>query len=77
MKMPIHTYIYVYCRRLSASLREVVFWGGAGGTWQSAHRVAASSCTEIVGLWRWVNPHYISGHFRNLNWRYLPYIRPI
>ena len=29
-----------------------------------------------------VNPmphifHYINGHFRNLNWRYLPYIRPV
>ena len=21
--------------------------------------------------------HHINGHFRNLNWRYLPYIRPI
>ena len=21
--------------------------------------------------------HLINGHFRNLNWRYLPYIRPI
>ena len=25
-------------------------------------------------LWK---AHFINGHFRNLNWRYLPYIRPI
>ena len=32
--------------------------------------------TGSFGCW-WLIPGKLNGHFRNLNWRYLPYIRPM
>ena len=37
------------------------------------HRITAAFVALFTGLWSFV----VNGHFRNLNWRYLPCIRPI
>jgi hypothetical protein len=37
------------------------------GVWAKAARSRSSRCVK----------KNIKGHFRNLNWRYLPYIRPM
>jgi hypothetical protein len=52
-----------------------VFSGRFGLASCSQRRPGISSSCEVQnshGVFCWFN-----GHFRNLNWRYLPYIRPI
>ena len=50
-----------------------------GCIWDNTHEFAQNSgtsglccCNEAM-----IHGYNFNGHFRNLNWRYLPYIRPI
>ena len=45
-------------------------WAVAGAHWPSTVRGGFMRIYAMFDL-------IINGHFRNLNWRYLPYIRPI
>ena len=45
--------------------------------WQNGHLHHPPSITHDHPITRNMCRHMINGHFRNLNWRYLPYIRPI
>ena len=42
----------------------------------SPAQLAENPCTQITCLYFSVIVFWFNGHFRNLNWRYLPYIRP-
>ena len=62
----------------SSKMNRIMFVGGQVSTHV---RLPCSRCQDISGYIRYIRYHdstsIINGNFRILNWRYLPYIRPI